>query len=186
MSKTKGGKKIIKLAVKKVEYEKQDGSTGKYEIGFFKDPLNWIIKFDRKKTYYYSRFESFIEDAFQMAFKVGINRMGLEHIKQVHQQSLRVIENTTRFAGDEIKRLEKENAELKNENYLLADKFNKLKKCNALLEKRVSDLTVASLVKKDKVTNTKTMKMKRNFTKSYTNRLRFLSDGIFTVKIIKT
>jgi len=42
------------------------------------------------------------------------------------------------------------------------------------------------IIKKDKVTNTKTMKMKRNFTKSYTNRLRFLSDGIFTVKIIKT
>lgn len=94
--KNKGGKEIIVLCTKTYK-----GKT--YELS--KDVYNWRIRCG-KSLWYYSSFQSFITDLYNEAFKHGLDKIDVQEIKQINRKALTLIENTTKYADDEINRLE--------------------------------------------------------------------------------
>jgi len=123
-------KETVELATKILTYTNKNGEKVSRTIGFFKNKYNWIIRFDRnpKNDCFYSNFLSFIQDAFSIAEKIGINQMDLSQIKAAHIEALKLTENAHKYASDEIKRLEMLVAEKDAEIAVLQTRLKRIEK----------------------------------------------------------
>jgi len=93
-----------------------------HELVFRKDPLNWIIEHNGT-PHYYHKFGSFMQGVYDLAKRHKFNDMGAAEAVKANDFAHEMITELTKYADDEIGRLDSENRELRDEVAKLNDRL---------------------------------------------------------------
>ena len=128
---TENGKKRkaperVKIATSEYEYVNSKDEKTKKEFGLYRDKYQYIlVRKGCSENYYYSNFLSMIKDLFSECFKLGINKIELGHIQEVVANANNTIDRFYSAVDADIKRLEAELAEAKEEVRVLKGRNRK-------------------------------------------------------------
>lgn len=103
-----------------------DGQSRTHTLTFKKDSRNWIVAQKGVPNRYHHKFSDFMTGTYELAKRHHFNEMGWRAAAKADEEAMEFVRDLTRFADNEIDKLDGENRELRDEVRKLNDRLKKL------------------------------------------------------------